>query len=297
MDTPDLDEPVVGRVIDLADRRTRPVSVLLVAKDLPFATIVRDALVAAERPFQVEIAVSLSSALACLSRGEIDLVLADLELADIRGAAAVQFLKRAAPGVPIVALSGSDDLELALGAVRAGAEECVNKNAFSAQSLVWLIVLVLERHRRLTADLVDSSVDPLTGLATGSALEVFGRYLVRLTDRTGLQLAVMYLQLKAAPNGRWADWEALLIEVSGALARTLRRCDVLSRIGPMELAVALVSERGDPICAVPRVRKALLEVGAAPYVRMGVALHRPGDARTLDELLDSARAHADPVPV
>ena len=42
MDTPDLDEPVVGRVIDLADRRTRPVSVLLVAKDLPFATIVRD---------------------------------------------------------------------------------------------------------------------------------------------------------------------------------------------------------------------------------------------------------------
>jgi DNA-binding response OmpR family regulator len=286
-----------ARVIHLVDSHVRPINVLLVARDPTVAFAVRQALSDSDRPFSVEIATGLSSTLARLSRGGIDLILADLDLPDIRGAAAIQFLRRAAPRLPVIALSGRDELHVAVEAVRAGAEECVYKNPFTVRSLAWLIVLVMERHRRLMADLNDATVDPLTGLATSSALEVFGRYLIRLTDRTGMHLVVLYFRIQAAPQGRWSDWETLLVEVSGVLDRTLRRCDVLSRVGPMELAVVLVSDNGNVGGALPRIRKALAEVGAAPYVQMGLAVHRPGAQETLDELLEIARANADPVPV
>ena len=285
------------RVIHLAsDPGPRTVKVLLVEEDPLFASLIRSTLTESSAGFEVETVSWLSSALACLHRHDPDLILTDLNLPDSRGAGTVRALKRAAPRVPVIALSRTDDFEVALDAVREGAEECVSKATFSVHSLVWLVALALERHRRLMADLDGGHADPLTGPANRSALEVFGRYLLRLADRTGMEMAVLYLRIETAPRGRWADREALLVEVSGVLEGTLRRCDVLSRVGPTELAVALVSDGHDLVGVLPRVRKAIVATGAAAYVHVGLALHCPGHTQTLNELLDLARAGADPVP-
>jgi PleD family two-component response regulator len=274
----------------------RAVRVLLVEDDPLFASLIRSALTESRPNFEIETVSRLSSALAWLVREPTDLILADLDLPDSQGTGTVRFFKRAAPNLPLIVLSGSDDMELALEAVREGAEEYVAKGSFSVHSLVWLVLLVLERHRRVMDELAPGNEDPLSGLTNLPALEVFGRYLLRLADRTGLSLGLLFFRMEAPPRGRWADWEALLVEVSGVLHRTLRRCDVLSRVGRHELAAVLVSQGPNLAGALARVQAAIAAAGIAPYVQVGLAIHLPSDAETLDDLLAGARSCAVPVP-
>ena len=288
------------RVIDLAVEAALPaagerskVHVLLVEDDPLFANLVLSILQEADADFQVDYVPRLSTALARLVRDHFDLILADLNLPDSSGPVTVRFLRRAAPDVPVIVLSGVDDVQVALDAVREGADEYVVKGRFSVDSLVWLVRLVLERHRRVTTGRGEGSVDPLSGFANLSALQVVGRHLIRVADRTGLQLGVVFLGIEAATRGPWADWERLFIWMCDLLQGTLRRCDVLSRIDRSELAVLLVSE-GPLGPAVDRLREGITDGGAGAHVRIGYAGYEREQRTTLDELLDDARrsAHA-----
>lgn len=289
------------RVIDLADEtfpgRPRPpaVRVLLVDDDPLFADLVRSALVESGAEFEIDSVPRIDAALAWLVREGTDLILADLNLPDSHGAGTVRLLKRAAPNIPVIAMSGNDDLNVALDAVREGAEEYVAKGAFSVRSLVWLVLLVLERHRRVTEEQNRGYLDPMSGLTSLPALEVLGRYLLKVADRTGLHLAVLFVRTEVASRGRWSDWEVLLLETAAVLHKTIRRCDVLSRIARTEMAVVLVSENPNVAGALPRIQANLEAAGIAHHVQLGFAVHRPTEPETLDEILDRARAGADPV--
>src|SRR5881394_3623887 len=65
----------------------------------------------------------LQQALEILNREQIDVVLLDLQLPDSRGVETFAAAHRAAPEVPIIVLSESDDEELALETVQLGAHE------------------------------------------------------------------------------------------------------------------------------------------------------------------------------
>jgi len=293
--------PLSRRVIDL-DRGgphdpgadDAKIRVLIVEDDPLFTNLVTGILSEAPEDFEVVSVSRLSSALARLVRDGIGLVVTDLNLPDSSGAATVRFLRRAAPDIPIIVLSGVDDVQVALEAIREGADEYVVKGRFSVDSLVWLVRLVLERHRRLTAVLLRDPAGHLAGFESLPALEVVGRHLIHVAERTGLHLGVVVLSVEAAPRGEWADWERLLIWTCDLLRRTLRRCDVLSRTARTELAVVLVSD-GPLAPAVDRLRAAIAEGGAAPHVKVGFAAHDSDQAQTLDDLLSSARRDAHPV--
>jgi CheY-like chemotaxis protein len=270
--------------------------VLLVEDDPLFADLVVSILQEASADFEVEFVPRLSSALARLARERIDLVLADLELPDSSGSATVRFLRAADPAVPIVVLSGIDDVDVALEAVREGADEYVVKGRFSVESLVWLVRLVIERHRQFIADPVGPGRDGdiVNIFASLPALQVIGRHLIRVADRTSLHLGVVYIGVEAAPRGPWADWDRLLVWVCDVMRRTLRRCDLISRLGRGEFAVLLVSE-GMVAGGAERLKRAISDAGAAAHVRIGVSTYEPEQLATLDELLDSARRSAQPV--
>ena len=105
---------------------------------------------------------------------------------------------------------------------------------------------------------------------------------------------MVYLGVEAAPRGPWADWERLTVWVCDLMRRTLRRCDLISRLGRAELAVLLVSE-GPLAGAVERLKLAIAEGGAGAHVRIGFTAYEPEHVATLDELLDAARRNAQPV--
>jgi len=286
------------RVIDLAaetapEDRTPVVRVLLVENDPLFANLVVSILHEAAPEFEVQFVPRLSTALARIARDEITLILADLQLPDSSGPTTVRFLRGAAPAVPIIVLSGIDDVDVALESVREGADEYVVKGRFSVESLVWLVRLVLERHRRFIAG--PRGPHGTTNLfASLPALQVIGRHLVRVADRTGLHLGVVYLGVDAAPRGPWADWERLVMWVCDVMHRTLRRCDLISRLARGEMAVLLVSE-GPLAGGIERLKQAISEGGAGTYVRIGFSEYDPEQSVSLDELLEIARRDAHPV--
>jgi len=286
------------RVIDLAadpgsDERPPPLRVLLVEDDPLFANLVVSILHEASAEFEVEFVPRLSTALARIARDAINLIVADLQLPDSSGPSTVRFLRGAAPDVPIIVLSGQDDVDVALEAVREGADEYVVKGRFSVDSLVWLVRLVLERHRRFVTEPAGRAGG--AGMfASLPALQVIGRHLVRVADRTGLHLAVVFLGIDAAPRGPWADWERLVMWVCDVMQHTLRRCDLISRLARGELAVLLVSE-GPITGALDRLKQAITDGGAGTHVRIGFSAYDPEQGATLDELLDAARRGAHPV--
>lgn len=295
-------ETATPRVIDLATEAgsratfsgTSTVRILLVEDDPLFANLVTSILAEASPNLEVEYVPRLSAALARLARDRIGLILADLSLPDSSGPTTVRFLRRAAPMVPIIVLSGSDDVDVALETVREGADEYIVKGRFSVESLVWLVRLVLERHRRFVAAPAGGTDEGVNLFASLPALQVIGRHLVRVADRTGLHLGVVFLGVDAAPRGPWADWDRLVAWVCELMQRTLRRCDLISRLGRGEMAVLLVSE-GPLAGGVERLKKAIADGGAGHQVRIGFAATEPDQLATLDKLLDSARRSAQPV--
>jgi PAS domain S-box-containing protein len=97
--------------------------------------------------FQVESVSRLSEALTRLGSGGIDLVLLDLGLPDSRGLEALHELRKAAPGVPVIVLSGTDDDELAAAAVREGAQDYLVKGQVERRHLARAVRYALEREQ------------------------------------------------------------------------------------------------------------------------------------------------------
>src|SRR4051812_32346311 len=87
----------------------------------------------------------LAAALELIQTSEVDLVLLDLSLPDSHGFDTFVRLERAAPGIPIVVLSGLDDEAMAVRAVREGAQDYLVKGQVEGKSLTRSIRYAVER--------------------------------------------------------------------------------------------------------------------------------------------------------
>jgi len=95
-------------------------------------------------PYEVTHARTLEEASGRLLREGYAAVLLDLNLPDARGLEALDGIRRAAGGVPVVVLTGSDDT-LGLAAVRAGAEDFLLKGRLSPALLGRVVRYAIER--------------------------------------------------------------------------------------------------------------------------------------------------------
>lgn len=97
--------------------------------------------------FAVEHRRTLHSAVSRVRAGNIDVVLLDLDLPDSSGVDSVVRLHAAAPDVPIVVVTDTDDDDLALRSLQAHAEDYLVKSRADRAVLQRTIRHALERHR------------------------------------------------------------------------------------------------------------------------------------------------------
>ena len=129
------------------------IRVLLVEDNAPDARLLAEALVdVGATEFALTNVERLDDAVNAVHRQPFDLVLLDLTLPDSSGLDTFRTVHRATPNTPIIVLTGLDDAELAVSAVKNGAQDYLMKSEASGNVLVRSMRYAIERHR-LTADL------------------------------------------------------------------------------------------------------------------------------------------------
>jgi len=110
------------------------IRLLLVDDDPEDALLSRRQLAEAGGGDRIEVseAGSLAAALAALGREPFDAAFLDLQLPDSRGLSTLRAVRAAAPTLPVVVLTGSDDERLGVEAVRRGAQDYLVKGVSGA---------------------------------------------------------------------------------------------------------------------------------------------------------------------
>jgi diguanylate cyclase (GGDEF)-like protein/PAS domain S-box-containing protein len=88
---------------------------------------------------------SMEDAEKCIALRAIDIILLDLGLPDVQGLEAVRRARKAAPGVPLVVLSGLDDESMAVQAMQQGAQDYLIKGQIEPRELVRALRYAVER--------------------------------------------------------------------------------------------------------------------------------------------------------
>jgi len=125
-----------------------PINVLLVEDNPGDARLLREALAEAyNAEFRLVHVERLADALKSLAEQEWHVVLLDLSLPDGQGLDTVMRVHAAAPGVPVVVLTGLSDEALAVKAVREGAQDYLVKGEMDSRLLRRAIRYAIERKR------------------------------------------------------------------------------------------------------------------------------------------------------
>jgi diguanylate cyclase (GGDEF)-like protein/PAS domain S-box-containing protein len=154
-------------------------SVVLVEDAIPYARLV-ELILADAVPGGVEVRhhERVGAAVADLRERDADCVLLDLGLPDAQGLEAVAQILDAAGGIPVIVLSGHDDDELAIAAIRAGAQDYLVKGQESPPArFIRAIRFAIERRRtqERNEDLLRAKEDrwrTLTHLAPVGIVEI-----------------------------------------------------------------------------------------------------------------------------
>ncbi len=102
-------------------------------------------------PFGTTLAESADEAVSKID-DRIGLIITDLNLPDSSGLQTFQRLRECSGDIPIVILSGLEDVELATELVRIGAQDYVVKGPAAAESLGRVVRFAIERGRRIQAE-------------------------------------------------------------------------------------------------------------------------------------------------
>ena len=92
----------------------------------------------------------MSEAIDHLVKHRVDIVLLDLGLPDGRGLDTLRLAHSAAPGVPLIVLTGLDDEALAAQAMKEGAQDYLIKGQIETRALPRALRHAIERHRMQT---------------------------------------------------------------------------------------------------------------------------------------------------
>ena len=217
---------------------------------------------------------SMTAAEAHLAKHAVDIILLDLGLPDAQGLEAIRRAHAAAPGVPLVVLTGLDDESVALQALQQGAQDYLIKGQIETRGLQRALRYAIERKAMESAALAmarqmahSAEHDFLTGLPNRMLLNDRVGQAIALAKRHAKKVAVLFLDLDGFKHindslGHPVG-DKLLQSVAKCLVDCIRGSDSVSRQGGDEFVVLLLDLEDAEDAAVTARR--MLEAVAQPH--------------------------------
>ncbi len=233
-----------------------------------------DSLSRSELHAGVTVADTLASAAAVLEREAFDVVVVDLDLPDAHGVEALRRIRELAPHLPLVALSGPEDLPIARDSARLGAQDFLSKSELGPAVVQRALRYAVERKRSETELFDMANRDYLTRLGNRSFFRSRLKHALSRYRRTQRPFAVIFLDLDRFKeiNDGWGHHagDTVLSEVASRLETVLGEEATLARLGGDEFSVLLedVEDRGQIDEVADRILSALSE----PYLVAGEAV-------------------------
>jgi diguanylate cyclase (GGDEF)-like protein len=248
---------------------------------------------------QVEYAGSMREALGSLAEAAFDVAIVGLSGTDAQELDMLQSLQEHAPELAVVVLSPVPDLQIAVRAIRCGAQDALVRGQVEGLMLSRMLRYSIERQHVRTALHTKTLVDELTGLYNRRGFISLARQQIKTAERMARDVVHVFLDVDGMKqiNDTFGHREGdlALIETADILRATFRESDVLARMGGDEFAV-LALETSPLACDVliDRLRRQVADRnsrGHRPYVlsfSLGSTRHAAGTPCLLDELLARA---------
>jgi diguanylate cyclase (GGDEF)-like protein len=193
--------------------------------------------------YQIRRVDSLHEGLRALRHAEFHAVLLDLGLNDASGLDGLNAIKEEYPDLPVVILSGYNDSDTALKAVRGGAQEYVVKAHSNSRMLALSVLSSIERKRYERHLFRLANHDALTGLPNRRMFQEYIRHWLLRAERWRRTEAIMFIDVngfKTVNDSLGHDiGDELLIQIAARLKLGLRASDMLARYGGDEFVVHL----------------------------------------------------------
>jgi diguanylate cyclase (GGDEF)-like protein len=238
-------------VADPVRQRTAALKLLVVEDSAPDLRLLQEALRGGGEPaFELRLARSMSEAEAAVRAETFDCVLLDLSLPDGDGVDNVRRIRAASPGQTVIVISGQEGEDIALQALRHGAQDYLQKTNYSGDVVRRVVRHAVERNEQLLAVERDrdqqfrlATRDTLTGVSNRRLLQQLASHTIAHSRRHGWRFAVAFLDLDGFKhvNDRWghACGDDLLRQVGQALGTGVRDIDTVARVGGDEFLLML----------------------------------------------------------
>lgn len=206
----------------------------------------------------------LSEALGMLNKKNFDAILLDLGLPDSLGIDTFEKIFDDCGEIPIIILSGLVDEELALMAVRKGAQDYLMKSELTPALLKRVINYSIERSLLQKKLFKISMTDELTGLYNRRGFLTVAQQNLDLSKRLQKKVGLFLLDLDGMKNINdlfgHIEGDQALIDIASILNASCRETDVIGRWGGDEFVIfALVENNNDIDLLDARIRNKIME--------------------------------------
>ena len=238
---------------------TDPVRILVVEDNQRYAQLIEHML---GGDFAVDVAPTLGDAVSALqNKGGYGCILLDLRLPGTDRLDAVEAVRSLAPDAPTVVLTGMQESELALDAMKAGVQDYLYKGDVEPETLRRSVLYAMERKRAQLAH--DALHDPLTSLPNRALFRDRCMQALSGIGRTTSGVGVLFVDVDGFKQVNdslgHAAGDRLLMQVADRLRQTLRGNDTVSRFGGDEFTVlaSTLDHRHDVVELAQRITQAL----------------------------------------
>ncbi len=226
-------------------------SVLLVEDNPGDARLIREMLAEEDDvSFRLSHADRLSRGMELLGHKDIDLVLLDLSLPDSHGIETFTKVYAHSPKVPIIVLSGNDDQQLALYAVKSGAQDYLVKGKIDRELLLKAMQYSIERKRYQEELERQANYDALTGLPNRHLFHDRLKQAV-FAQRHAKSIAVVFMDLdhfKVINDSLGHNFgDEVLRRVGERLQGAVREGDTVARLGGDEFVLILSDQTREDV--------------------------------------------------